>query len=379
MNLNELPTPCLLLDEPTLERNLARLRERLARHGVRLRPHVKTAKCREVIARVGRPGEIGLTVSTLAEAEQCLAAGYTDLVYAVGIAPGKLEEVAALRRRGADLVVLLDSMEAARAVADRGARESTPIPALVEIDCDGQRAGIVPDDPDLLAIGRALHDSAGAALRGVLTHGGGSYGCRSVAAIREMAARERSAVVAARDRLVDAGLPCPVVSVGSTPTATFGESFSGVTEVRAGVYMFQDLVMAGLGVCTLDDIALSVLVAVIGHQAERGWLVTDGGFTALSRDRGTATHAIDQGLGVVCDLDGRPFPDLDLLVVATSQEHGIVARRDRQPFDLTRFPLGTRLRVLPNHACATAAQHSCYHVVRGGREVTAVWERFGGW
>jgi D-serine deaminase-like pyridoxal phosphate-dependent protein len=151
----------------------------------------------------------------------------------------------------------------------------------------------------------------------------------------------------------------------------------GVTEVRAGVYMFFDLVMAGLGVCTLDDIALTVMTSVIGHQPDRNWIITDAGWMAMSRDRGTAKQRVDQGYGVVCDLAGRPIDDL--IVAETNQEHGIVADRRGRPIDLTRFPVGMLLRVMPNHACATAAQHPQYHVIAGEPVVEAVWPRFSGW
>jgi len=210
-----------------------------------------------------------------------------------------------------------------------------------------------------------------------MTHAGASYGCRSVAAICEMAERERSAAVACAQQLRQAGLPCPVVSVGSTPTATYAERLDGVTEVRAGVYVFFDLVMAGLEVCRTDDIALSVLTAVIGHQVDKGQVLIDAGWMALSRDRGTASQALDQGYGVVCDVAGTPIPHL--IVIDTSQEHGIVARRDGGALDVERYPAGTLLRILPNHACATAAQHAAYQVVDAQGQIAAVWQRFSGW
>jgi D-serine deaminase-like pyridoxal phosphate-dependent protein len=232
-----------------------------------------------------------------------------------------------------------------------------------------------------LEVARAL--TAPTSLRGVLTHAGGSYDLRSPAAITQMAERERAGTVRAAQRLRDAGYAAPVVSVGSTPTATFSRDLTGVTEVRVGVYMFQDLVMAGLGVCRIEDIALSVLVSVIGHQPQRNWLITDGGWTALSRDHGTSAQAVDQGYGLVCDAAGRPWAD-DLIVVSTNQEHGIVARRGGGPIDLSRFPVGTLLRVLPNHACATAAQHDRYYVIEGvvegeSAKILDSWDRVGGW
>jgi D-serine deaminase-like pyridoxal phosphate-dependent protein len=178
--------------------------------------------------------------------------------------------------------------------------------------------------------------------------------------------------------LREAGLPCPIVSVGSTPTAHFARDLTGVTEVRAGVFVFFDLVMAGLGVCAVDDIALSVLATVIGHQREKGWLVLDAGWTAMSRDRGTASQAIDQGYGIVCDVTGRPFQDL--IMSGNHQEHGIVSIRKGSSAQLPNLPVGSLVRVLPNHACATAAQHDRYHVFNEDpRQIAAVWPRFSGW
>jgi len=185
-----------------------------------------------------------------------------------------------------------------------------------------------------------------------------------------------AAVVECAEALRARGRACPVVSVGSTPTATFAASFRGVSEVRTGVYMFQDLVMAGLGVCGVDDIALSVLGSVIGHQRGKNWVVTDAGWMALSRDRGTARQKVDQGYGVVCGADGKPIEDL--VVIEANQEHGIVARRGGGAIDFARFPIGSLLRVLPNHACATAAQHGEYHLLRDNDPID-VWERFNGW
>ncbi len=367
-----LETPSLLLDAGKLERNCDRMRERLAAHRVALRPHVKTAKCVEVAVTAMRAPQGPITVSTIREAEYFADHGFRDILYAVGIAAGKVPRLARLVRNGAKIRVIVDSVEGARALAQAAARERVELEALIEIDSDNHRAGIQPDDTRLFEVARAL----GPRLRGVMTHAGESYNCTSVGAIEAMATLEREAAACAAIALRERGFEAPVVSVGSTPTATFGRSFDGVTEVRAGVYVFQDLVMAGLGVCSVSDIALSVLATVIGHQREKNWLITDAGWMALSRDRGTAKQKVDQGYGLVCDTAGRPIEPM--IVADANQEHGIVARRDRGTIDFARFPIGSRIRVLPNHACATAAQFAEYQVLREGRP-SEVWERFGGW
>ena len=370
--LESLDTPCLLLDADKMEANCRRMRARLEPHGVQLRPHVKTAKNVEVAQRALDAPAGPITVSTVREAEYFFDHGFRDMLYAVGMVPGKVARLASLVRRGARISTIVDSVEAARALTAAGARAGVRIPALVEIDSDGHRAGIAPGDRRLLEVCEALGD----ALQGVMTHAGDSYNCDSTDAIRAVAAREREAVVASAAAIRAAGRPCPVVSVGSTPTATFADSFEGVTEVRTGVYVFHDLVMAGLGVCRTEDVAISVLGTVIGHQREKNWVLTDAGWMALSRDRGTAKQKIDQGYGVVCDARGEPVDDL--IVADANQEHGIIARRGGGAIDFGRFPIGSRVRILPNHACATAAQHAEYQVIERGR-LTRTWERFGGW
>lgn len=374
-NLAGLETPCLVLETRRLARNVSRLKTHLEPFAVRFRPHLKTAKSAEV-ARLVADGLAGpLTISTLREAEYFLEHGFSDLLYAVGIAPNKLEHVFDLRRRGAKLSIILDNIEMAGLIAGRSTERRDPLPVLIEIDTDDHRSGIKPQDPVLVEVGRALHEG-GAVLGGVMAHAGSSYGLRGAVAFADMAEQERSRAVAAAEALKGAGLPCPEVSMGSTPTAHFARDLTGVTEVRAGVFMFFDLVMAGIGVCSLDDIAISVLASVVGHQRDKGWILIDAGWMATSRDRGTARLSADQGYGVVCDLACNPIPDL--IVIDANQEHGIVAHRSGTN-PLPDLPIGTMVRILPNHACATAAQHDRYHVTSDGSIVSAIWPRIYGW
>jgi D-serine deaminase-like pyridoxal phosphate-dependent protein len=379
MQLNELETPALVLDRTKLDRNLERMSAHVRGLGGVLRPHVKTAKSIDVVRRALRDTPGGITVSTLKEAEYFFAHGIRDIIYAVGIAPAKFAHVFSLMRNGAQLKVITDNLDAVRQLAQAASNANVRVPVLIELDVDRHRSGVHPESQLLLDLGKALTSTSGVTLAGVLTHAGDSYSCRGTEALTQFAERERAGAVGATQRLRAAGHQVPIVSVGSTPTGTFTRDLSGVTEVRVGVYMFQDLVMAGIGVCSIEDIALSVLVSVIGHQGERGWIITDGGWTSLSRDRGTATHSVDQAYGLVCDAAGRVLAE-DIIVQSTNQEHGILARRDGGAIDPQRLPVGTLLRVLPNHACATASQHACYHVVDGtAPDVLDRWERFAGW
>lgn len=376
-SLESVATPALILDVSKVDRNIARLRAHLAQLGAGFRPHVKTSKSIEVARRLFPEGTGPITVSTLAEAEYFAAGGFTDITYAVGLSFNRIERARKLVAQGVRLSVLIDTPEQAHALAAAAADGGSMPAVLIEIDCDGHRGGVLPDDPALILIADVLRDG-GLEVAGVLTHAGESYNARGGEGLPEAAEGERAAAVAAAQALRAAGHAAPVVSVGSTPTAHFARDLSGVTEVRAGVFSFFDLVMHGIGVCAVDDIAASVLLTVIGHRPEKGWILTDGGWMALSRDRGTQRHPVDQGYGLVCDIDGNPFADV--IVEDASQEHGIIKVRPGSGGTLPDLPIGSRVRILPNHACATCAQHEAYSVVDGkGREIIANWPRMRGW
>lgn len=374
--IDSLSTPAALVDTERMRRNIERMQARMDALGVRFRPHVKTTKCLPVVREQLAAGGRGITVSTLKEAEEFFAAGIADILYAVGVAPGKLQQAAALRRRGCDLKLITDNADAARAIAGFARTHGEPFEVWIEIDTDGHRSGIAPDDGALLEVGRALQD-APTRLGGVMTHAGSSYDCADRAALLAIAERERAGAVRAAERLRQAGVPCPAVSVGSTPTALAAERLDGVTEVRAGVYVFFDLVMHNVGVCAMEEIALSVLTTVIGHQEQKGWAIVDAGWMAMSRDRGTQRQRRDFGYGQVCTEDGAVLEGY--VLSGANQEHGILSRIDGAEHGIAaRFPVGTRLRILPNHACATGAQFPAYHALLrdGGIET---WPRFYGW
>jgi D-serine deaminase-like pyridoxal phosphate-dependent protein len=320
--------------------------------------------------------DVPITVSTLAEARYFFERGVRDILYAVGIAPVKLPQIAEFIRAGCTLRIILDSIEAAEAVQAFGTAEGLNIEALIEVDTDGHRAGVDPQGDLLIEIGRRLSSGPGAKLAGVMTHAGGSYSARTLGEFEAIAERERAGAVAAAERLRSAGFAVEIVTVGSTPTVHYARTLEGVTEARVGVYAFGDLVQAELGTCKIDDIAISVLASVIGHSREHGRVLIDAGFLALSRDRGTSDFPVDWGYGAVCDANGALIAGVR--VESTNQEHGIITAISGE-LDWSRFPIGGRVRILPNHACATAAAYDRYFVTDGGEEVSDVWERVNGW
>ncbi|OZI25808.1 alanine racemase [Bordetella genomosp. 9] len=374
--LNTIDTPAAIIDLPRAMRNIRRMQDRMDTLGVAFRPHVKTSKCDNVVRAQVDAGARGITVSTLKEAEQFFAAGIEDILYAVGMAAHRLPLALALRRRGCDLTIITDSVVSARQIAEFGRGQDERFPVLIEVDTDGHRSGLHPDSDELLEVAAVLHEG-GMQVKGVMTHAGSSYELNTAEALAALAEQERAGCVRAAERVRAAGIPCPVVSVGSTPTALSATDLHGVTEVRAGVYVFFDLVMHNVGVCAMDDIALSVLATVIGHQAEKGWAIVDAGWMAMSRDVGTSKQQRDYKYGQIRGIDGQAVDGY--LLVGANQEHGIVARASGADDDIvTRFPIGTRLRILPNHACATGAQFEHYQALSADGTLEA-WGRFHGW
>lgn len=370
-----LETPCLLLDRARLASNIARFDQRAKALGVGLRPHMKTAKSVDVAGMIPSAARDGITVSTLKEAEHFAAAGWRDIFYAVCIPPQRVARAAALARSGVALKLAVDDGATLRVLCDMARAQQTRLDVLVEVDCGEHRSGVAADSEQLLALASALHADEWTRLAGVFTHGGHAYAAPSAEARLRIARAERDAIVTAAGRLQDAGLDCPIRSVGSTPTFACVDLLDGITEARPGVYVFFDLFQAGVGSCERSDIALSVLTTVIGSKADTRRLLVDAGGLALSKDHSTAALPDgDCGYGLICTLDGEP---LDALRIADAyQEHGVI---ELPPTSRAEdFPVGTRLRVLPNHACMTAAAYDRYHVLVDG-EIAATWRRVNEW
>lgn len=377
MDLSDLKTPALILDRSVLQRNCQAMAKRMAGHGVRLRPHLKTAKS-AAVARIATQDQFGgITVSTLAEARYFADAGFNDITYGVGMVPGKLDEVAALQDQGVRMTLLTDDSVAVSALSARAESLSIEVPLLIEIDSGGQRAGVTPEGNELTDLGAAISAAPGLRLEGVLTHAGHSYHCRSQHEVEAVAEAERAAVVMAAERLREAGLPCAVVSAGSTPTAVHARSLEGVTEMRPGVYTLFDLDQVGIGACTMADIAVSVLASVIGHNRRTGRILVDAGALALSKDLSAGEFMPLAGFGLVCRPEtARPIDGL--YVADVHQEHGLIAAAQGEP-PYDELPIGSQVRILPNHACITAAAHAHYNIVEGGTTVIEQWDRVNGW
>ncbi|MCW8983722.1 MAG: alanine racemase [Thermoanaerobaculales bacterium] len=372
MRIDDLQTPSALVDLDRLEANAKRMAEKALRLGVRLRPHVKTHKCVEA-ARIQTDLHFGgVTVSTLAEAQAFAAGGFNDITYAVPIAPQKIADAADLHAEIGNLNLLVDHPDTVRAIEEYAASQNTRLPVFLEIDCGGGRSGVDPAGDIAQLLVRRLADSESIDFRGLLTHAGHAYNARSRSEAYEIACEERNLMTAIAAEVRDLGVEIPEISVGSTPTLRAIDDLTGVTEARPGNYLFYDFYQTAIGSCDRDDVAFSVLATVISVDTEQARAIVDAGALALSMDPGPTHVDPECGFGLPVTLeDQHPLPGLR--VVGMKQEHGTLTG----PGVEALHP-GTRLRILPNHSCLSAACFDSYNVVRG-TEVVDEWHPARGW
>ena len=371
----ELKTPVALVDLDKLEANTARMSERMHSLGVKLRPHVKTHKCIEAARFQVRGHFGGITVSTLAEARYFGRAGFGNITYAVPIAAARLKEAVEVANPLDELNLLIDHEATLEAMEALARAEGVTFSAYLKVDCGYHRAGVDPESDDAMQLALRLHRSSHVEARGLLTHAGHSYLGKTPAEVRAVARQESSVMARFAHKLDSAGARPAEVSIGSTPTMSVVDSLPGISEVRPGNYAFYDRFQAAIGSCSYDDVAFSVLVSVIGHYPERNEILIDGGALAFSKDEGPTQIDPDCGFGAIVSPDGRRVLD-GLRVTSLSQEHGKI--RGSGAMSVEQFPVGTKLRILPNHSCLSAALFDRYHVTRGD-EVIEEWRPVRGW
>lgn len=372
MKLETLKTPGLVLDIAKVRRNAERMSQRVRQFGADLRPHIKTHKCIEV-ARIQTAGHSGaVTVSTLAEVRAFAANGFSKITYAIPIEPGKFDEAIELSR-DCELSLLTDEVDVPDQLNEAARRVNVHLNLFLKVDCGYHRCGLEPANPDAIEIPRRISNASNLRFAGILTHAGHSYNCQTKAEVLDLAKHERDLMSDFAETLRKEVGEVPIVSIGSTPTITTVDHLDGINEVRPGNYIFFDAFQATLGSCSLDDCALTVLAAVVHRDRERRKVIVDAGAIALSKDRGPVGLNPSCGYGRVLNLAGE---DLNLTVSEMSQEHGVIMANDENTFDGLR--VGSRVRVLANHSCLTAAQHSHYNVLEG-ENIVDHWKIHTGW
>jgi len=347
--LGDLDTPSLLIELDILERNLVAMAEVARAAGVRLRPHTKTHKSPRIARMQLDAGAEGVTVAKLGEAEVMADAGVEDILVAYPIVgEQKLVRLRALLER-ARVRTTSDSIEVAEGLGRLGREMGRDVEMFIEVDTGLHRMGRPPGEPTA-ALVREVAGVRGAHVAGLLTHAGHAYWSTDSNDLRAAAEREGRDLVETAERCAQDGIELREISVGSTPTARHVAQVPGVTEIRPGTYVFNDVQQMRLGVATEADCAVRVLATVVSRVGER--FVLDAGTKAFSSDGGDGPPF--PGRGVVA---GRPELRLDFM----NEEH--VVGHIEGDHDLW---IGDRLEVVPLHVCSAINLFDVAYGVRAG-------------
>ncbi|RYE56042.1 MAG: alanine racemase [Hyphomicrobiales bacterium] len=332
-------TPAVVLNGSVMRANIARM-QALAEGRVALHPHIKTHKSIELARRQIAAGAAGVTASRAAEARHFIVAGIPVVTVAYPIidadVAAELTQLAA--RHDVLLRFVVDSEDGVAALTEARKRTGCNIQALIEVDVGLKRCGIDPHSDEAITLAARLA-AGGIDFIGLLSHAGQSYGAAGAAQVADIAATERGLLRRLGERLVSAGFAPATVSVGSTPTALCNAGFEGLTELRPGNYIFLDLTAVRLGIASRQNLALAVVSSVISVNDR--YAIIDAGSKTLSSDMGPHGTGAGAGFGEAWLSDGRGPFQLEKL----SEEHGFVGRASGG------LEVGSKLLVLPNHAC----------------------------
>jgi D-serine deaminase-like pyridoxal phosphate-dependent protein len=345
----DLDTPALLFDLDVVETNIAEMAEVARVSGVSLRPHTKTHKSPEVARMQLDAGATGITVAKLGEAEVMVGAGIDDVLIAYPlVGAAKLGRLRTLLER-ARVRTTTDSVEVAEGLGGVGRDLGRDVPVLVEVDTGMHRVGRAPGAPTVDLV-RRVAAIPGVEVVGLLTHAGHAYRSTGPDELRATAEREGFELVETTEACRAAGIELRELSVGSTPTARIVAGVPGVTEIRPGTYVFNDVQQLRLGTATEATCGATVLATVVAHPTEERFVL----------DAGSKTFTSDGG-------DGPPFPGRGLVVGRhelrldhMTEEHCVGHRTGADD-----VRIGERLRVVPLHVCSTINMFDSAVGVRG--------------
>ncbi len=342
--LNGVETPAVVVDAGRLAANVARMAELARAHGVRLRPHAKTHKSLAVANLQGKAGATGLTVAKTSEAELFLGVGPRSVTIAHPLVdPAKIGRIVrAAQTNGADLRLIADSDAGIDAIASVAGALGAIVPVYLKVDVGLHRCGVDPSSETAMVLARRIASRPGLRFAGILSHAGHAYRLPDPQGLPRLVASERETMSALAERLRAGGLDVPDVSVGCTPTVIRNDGFEGITEIRPGNYVYMDRIQVGLGVASLGEVALWVAATVVSVNDR--YAIIDAGSKVLSSDRGPHGSTHLEGYGLAWPTD-RP-DDAPMAIVSLSEEHGFIDHRGRPP------RVGSRMALLPNHACA---------------------------
>jgi D-serine deaminase-like pyridoxal phosphate-dependent protein len=358
VHITDLPTPCVLIDNTRVERNLDRMQSAASAAGKRLRPHAKTHKSVAMARRQMEKGAVGICCAKLGEAEVFAAAGVGDIRLPYPLNPVNAARAIALLDR-TRLSFIVDHADVAAGWSDAMKAAGREVDVLVKVDVGFHRCGIDPKPDGAAEFVARVAGMPGLRFRGLLSHAGHGYGAASDDHARAIAREEADLLRDLAARVERLGVEVPEISVGATPTVRHSLGEAGITELRPGNYVYFDRTQVALGAAAWDDCALSVLARVV--TAHDGRLILDSGSKTLTNDlaRGFSTSP---GYGTVTRSLDSNEPDEALVIERLSEEHATAAVTGA-----TRLRPGGLVRVIPNHSCVVSNLVDAAWLVDGER------------
>lgn len=347
-------TPCIVLDMDRVERNLRRMQEICQANHCKLRPHTKTHKIPELAQLQLDYGAAGITVAKLSEAETMAQGGIRDIFMAYPLIGAHRIQRAIALAKSVRLICAADCYESAQLISQACVEAGIQMELRLEVDTGMARTGT----PYVDAVEEAVRIAAlpGVKLQGIFTFRGLIYDGKVDSDCRKCGIQEGEIMAALAEKIRARGILLEDVSVGSTPTGEFCAEVPGVTEVRPGTYIFQDMMQVNTHACgcTMDDVAATVWTQVVS-TCKPDVIVVDCGCKSISTDTGPgkAPYGL-RGYGTVVD-----HPELTL--ARLSEEHGMLEKTGA-----SSVRTGEILRVIPNHICPTVNLYDRVYLMRGG-------------
>jgi D-serine deaminase-like pyridoxal phosphate-dependent protein len=358
----EVETPALVIDLDIFEANLDEMAEVMRAGGMQLMPHTKTHRTPALAMMQLARGAAGLTAATVDEVEALVAAGAERIYMAYPlVGDSKIRRILALPPT-VRIAVSIDSIEGARAIGARFAEQDREAELYLMVDSGLRRAGVEPADAP--GIAAEIDRVEGVRLSGLMTHDGWVYGSEDDAALVAQAHQAAKLMVDTAAAINAVGPRIESVSLGSSGSARALSGYPGVTELRPGIYAFNDLSQVGIGLVDPSRCAARVEATVISHPVPDRACI-DAGSKVLSRDLppGKRPRELYPGFGVLVGLRGWQIPIM-------SEEHGWLRWvGDGEP---TPLPVGTRVQIIPNHICTVFSSVGQSVGVRNG-EVVGIW------
>ena len=349
-------TPYISIDYDKLINNIASMQEIADKANLKLRPHIKTHKSSTISELQINTGATGITVAKPEEALCFLQFDISSIkiCYPI-ISKEKIRTLFEMsQHHNTEILFVLDSIEGLEVLEQAAIDLNKKAKAYIEIDVGLKRCGFLPSSSMLIETAHKINSSQHLNFQGLTSHAGQAYGATSFEQAKMIAEQERVLMLATRDKLISENIQVPEICIGSTPTLWAQENFEGITHIKPGNYVFNDLTQLNIGVIDWKQIALTVISSVVSINDT--YIIIDAGSKSLTSDAGAHGSGNLSGYGLAFPVDKEPDQTTPFKIEKLSEEHGWIRHNGH------KLPIGTQLKIYPNHACPVVNLFDKMHI-----------------